>query len=867
MSFPDSATRKSPAAIKTLHFQAVRFQTESYNGKEKVKKIGSVGNFSLPERIKRYFQKDLGKVLGAGFFMSPRLENLVGLALPARRPHPPASRAASQVLAGVLDLLASSSGDLALSQSLETSSRDFRQAFQSLSPSQQNSLRHQWGERTLEEILCLSQERDPAFLEAGLLSIAQRIRDRGETGLAAGFLQAILQVPQAHPQLRAFFSAAFLGRARAELGAMQGHGAIGPHLAFLAEHLVDEVSDPVTLAGFAVGSGVFQLTRFAALSRLTSSGLANFLTRGVGAEFLSGVAGVSMEASAMTFSTQGFSWALGRPVSWDLEQLGSRALGLGMTLGLLRGGSVLAERGFNWVHGVNSVSLQATRLTGFTGISQRLFPQVAMFGAIGLGHGLEARLGLRQPSDPGMWLTESLVTLLQFNLGGNLFERLQSRPFARWTQTLQWHAEQMARPSLPAPLFPDLAWGPALLPAGASWLGSPRPAGRTPFRVGEENISLMVKKDGEEGDSSFGSPIPSEAPHPVSAIVVRDLPFKSLLDQAPLPILVTGTEGELIFANSLARSVFLRVPSDLLHGRLEQVIEPVPGEEGSVRSLTPGKEGQVWEMQTQPLPDPEPGLVHYFMDRTQQRAQRQEILLLEEQLGALAGDRELMQGILHDSANTLSDLFLKESAMESILTRMQPRETPSGGFKGIVTRIRDFGTSLNRVVRMFQTTRKVVMGRGEMTALELEPLVMEALSLNEAARDRLRIQLKTDLQNTTIWGEETTLMHSLLNLFVNASHAMPNGGQLTVRLRSESEQAVIEVLDTGHGIASDHLEKIFQPHFSTKGPFGTGMGLFMVRRTVEEIHKGRIEVETEMGKGTTFRIFLPLPVFSSSSRR
>jgi signal transduction histidine kinase len=96
----------------------------------------------------------------------------------------------------------------------------------------------------------------------------------------------------------------------------------------------------------------------------------------------------------------------------------------------------------------------------------------------------------------------------------------------------------------------------------------------------------------------------------------------------------------------------------------------------------------------------------------------------------------------------------------------------------------------------------------------------------------------------------------LINLLINAIDAMPGGGQLFVSLRRRNEMAEIEVRDTGRGIAPEHRQRIFQLFFTTR-PGGSGIGLASAFRTVQ-FHNGSIEFESEVGRGTSFRIQLPL---------
>jgi signal transduction histidine kinase len=132
--------------------------------------------------------------------------------------------------------------------------------------------------------------------------------------------------------------------------------------------------------------------------------------------------------------------------------------------------------------------------------------------------------------------------------------------------------------------------------------------------------------------------------------------------------------------------------------------------------------------------------------------------------------------------------------------------------------------------------------------------------------------VETDLQASlppTV-GDANQLEQALLNIVINAWHAMPEGGRLTLRTRSvpagerhhrvgRATTSGVEAIiaDTGTGIAPEHMPRIFDPFFSTKGVGkGTGLGLAISRRIVED-HHGSIDVASEVGQGTTFTIWLP----------
>ena len=97
-----------------------------------------------------------------------------------------------------------------------------------------------------------------------------------------------------------------------------------------------------------------------------------------------------------------------------------------------------------------------------------------------------------------------------------------------------------------------------------------------------------------------------------------------------------------------------------------------------------------------------------------------------------------------------------------------------------------------------------------------------------------------------------------MNLMVNAAHAIENHGTITLRTGLAGEQVWVEVSDNGKGIAPEHLNRIFDPFFTTK-PVGkgTGLGLSLSYGIVKK-HHGQIDVESTPGKGTTFRVWLPL---------
>jgi signal transduction histidine kinase len=101
-----------------------------------------------------------------------------------------------------------------------------------------------------------------------------------------------------------------------------------------------------------------------------------------------------------------------------------------------------------------------------------------------------------------------------------------------------------------------------------------------------------------------------------------------------------------------------------------------------------------------------------------------------------------------------------------------------------------------------------------------------------------------------------TFKQVILNLFINAQQAMPDGGELIIRTSKDKKDALIEISDTGVGIPSEKLAGVFNAYYSSR-PEGMGLGLVTAKKIIEA-HKGTISVESETGKGTSFTIKLPV---------
>jgi hypothetical protein len=143
-------------------------------------------------------------------------------------------------------------------------------------------------------------------------------------------------------------------------------------------------------------------------------------------------------------------------------------------------------------------------------------------------------------------------------------------------------------------------------------------------------------------------------------------------------------------------------------------------------------------------------------------------------------------------------------------------------------------------------------------AASLNDIVLRTVQLLEERMGKSQILCETELDPNmpTCYYDETQLTQVLINLMKNGAQAMKEGGVLFIRTEADSQHCTLNVTDTGTGIANKDLRRIFEPFFTTKTK-GTGLGLAFAKRVVEE-HGGEIRVQTGLGKGTTFRVILPL---------
>jgi len=228
---------------------------------------------------------------------------------------------------------------------------------------------------------------------------------------------------------------------------------------------------------------------------------------------------------------------------------------------------------------------------------------------------------------------------------------------------------------------------------------------------------------------------------------------------------------------------------------------------------------------------------------------------LEERLqrrNRLAAMGEMVGRIAHEIRNPLGSIEL----FASMLRRDLKEET---ALRGYAEHISSAVQLLDRLLSNLLLYTKPDCSRRAWHQTETVILDALALAAHAIAKARLDIRLHVDPAASRLWCDGGQVKQSLLNLILNGVQAMPDGGTLTVTAASEpgpGEPGLrLSVSDTGTGIAAEHRARIFDPFFTTKDE-GTGLGLAIVHAIVEG-HQGRIDVESEPGRSTTFTIVLP----------
>ncbi|MCZ6573125.1 MAG: GAF domain-containing sensor histidine kinase, partial [Planctomycetota bacterium] len=228
--------------------------------------------------------------------------------------------------------------------------------------------------------------------------------------------------------------------------------------------------------------------------------------------------------------------------------------------------------------------------------------------------------------------------------------------------------------------------------------------------------------------------------------------------------------------------------------------------------------------------------------------------LLRTERNRLAG--ELASGLAHDLKNLVAAI----AARAELLGRKAQDEKTAKSLATIEKAAWTGSTMLERLQECSRVHENTPRQRVELAEIARDAVDLMSYRFAKQGRQdsggiSVDLKIEEEVSVVAVPGE---LRELFLNLFVNACEAMPDGGDLRVRIgRGGDAQAQIEVSDTGVGIPPDVLKTIFKPFFTTKGSSGTGLGLSVVRGIILRCG-GSVTVESDVGSGSTFRVVLPL---------
>jgi len=336
---------------------------------------------------------------------------------------------------------------------------------------------------------------------------------------------------------------------------------------------------------------------------------------------------------------------------------------------------------------------------------------------------------------------------------------------------------------------------------------------------------------------------------------------ENIIESLTVGVAVLDQNGRISGWNRVCEETFNRKREEVLGERLSDIIGPkafaaiFPPDTQSEYHLVgeipidrPSGEMRIFDIAKTPLRDNRRhpfGTIIVFEDITE-KVRLQQQLLTSEKLASLG---LLSAGVAHEINTPLTGI--------SSYVQMLQKTVGDERFSQVLGKIEAQTDRVSRIVKNLLTFARNPAEPG-MHRIDLRDTLQEIISLIDYKLRAMEIELETDLAPVApIWAQGERLQQVFINIILNALDAMPGGGRLRVELRETPVEAVVVISDSGTGIKEQHLARIFDPFFTTKGVGkGTGLGLSISYAIINE-HEGRIEVQSEVGKGSKFTIFLP----------
>src|SRR5205085_3532476 len=237
-----------------------------------------------------------------------------------------------------------------------------------------------------------------------------------------------------------------------------------------------------------------------------------------------------------------------------------------------------------------------------------------------------------------------------------------------------------------------------------------------------------------------------------------------------------------------------------------------------------------------------------------EQAERERMREHYAQIEKLSALGELASGVAHNFNNTLTGILARA---QLLLEVTDPREVRRG-LRIIIQTAEDGAKTVKRIQDFARQRRDQ-----DFVPIDVDQLMLEVAEItrprwkDRAEAENVHIRLVRQIgSNAVIMGDAGELREVLVNMVFNAVDAMPRGGTLTLSTSEAGDEVEIRVSDTGTGMTEEVRAKVFDPFFTTKEKAGMGLGLSVSYGIIRR-HEGTVEVESEVGRGTTFRVRLP----------